>query len=184
MASKTSLLRRLAPWLAAATLLVLWAGCGKPEELDGKQFCEEVGFAIANRTFECQNDPALGNQRYEALRDQYTCQSEAAVQEGRMKGAICPVSSLSCEDVKTLGDDLDWWIAASQCNTWFTRTDGSQVPALLDGGMLAPECTGGTVLCGEVCIDVNNDSANCGFCGAQCPGGTVCIERECNFVMP
>ncbi|RME30307.1 MAG: hypothetical protein D6806_00395 [Deltaproteobacteria bacterium] len=42
------------------------------------------------------------------------------------------------------------------------------------------ECAGaGMILCGDVCVDTNNDSANCGGCGNACPTGTTCINGTC-----
>ena len=39
-------------------------------------------------------------------------------------------------------------------------------------------CQGAT-LCGEVCVDVQNDTANCGACGTRCAAGQICSEGAC-----
>ena len=39
-------------------------------------------------------------------------------------------------------------------------------------------CQGAT-LCGEVCVDVQNDTANCGACGTSCADGQICSEGAC-----
>ncbi len=166
--------------LAAVLGVAVASGCGKPAELDGQDLCDEVGYAIANRTFQCQNDPDLGNQRFEDLRASYHCQTATAVAQGQT-GSICAVSALGCDAVAANGSDLDWWLVASGCGTWFTRADGTALPPLLDGGTVGPTCTGSTVLCHDVCIDVDSDTANCGACGARCPSATTCIDRVCEF---
>ena len=40
-------------------------------------------------------------------------------------------------------------------------------------------CPGGQLSCNGACIDVSNDNANCGACGAACAGGTVCSGGKC-----
>ncbi len=41
------------------------------------------------------------------------------------------------------------------------------------------ECSGGRVLCGEFCADLQSSSANCGQCGHECPVGAECINGAC-----
>ena len=157
-----------------------FGGCGNPVELDGQDLCDEVGYAIANRTFQCENDPELGNQRFEDLRRDYRCQEEMAVAESR-DGSICPVNALGCEEVKENGQSLEWWLGVSGCSRWFTHADGTPVPEYLDGGLPPPTCTGTSVLCGETCVDIENDAVNCGGCDVRCPDGLLCVARECVF---
>src|SRR5690606_15580960 len=37
-----------------------------------------------------------------------------------------------------------------------------------------PGCTSGTTRCGNACVDLRTDSANCGTCGNVCPTDTFC----------
>src|SRR5260370_973568 len=49
----------------------------------------------------------------------------------------------------------------------------------------APAATGqrarpaGTSLCGSYCQNLQVDNYNCGLCGKQCTGGTVCQSGSC-----
>ena len=40
-------------------------------------------------------------------------------------------------------------------------------------------CGGGTVACGDACVDTAIDPANCGACGKTCPKGNVCSSGAC-----
>jgi hypothetical protein len=46
-------------------------------------------------------------------------------------------------------------------------------------------CTGqcnkaaGQTQCGNGCVDLDRNNANCGSCGAACPGGAPCINGTC-----
>lgn len=40
-------------------------------------------------------------------------------------------------------------------------------------------CGGGTLCCGESCVDVTRDRNNCGACGTQCLTGQYCINATC-----
>src|SRR5512141_1746255 len=40
-------------------------------------------------------------------------------------------------------------------------------------------CPNGQTFCGGKCIFVGSDPANCGACGAVCPGSLVCISGGC-----
>jgi hypothetical protein len=145
---------------------IMLGACGEPVELEGQDLCDEVGYAIANRTFQCENDPELGNRRYEQFQRDYRCQEKVAFEESR-DGSICPIDELTCDEVKENGQDLEWWLGASNCSSWFSRADGMPVPAFIDGGP-PPSCTGTTVLCGDKCVDIDNDPVNCGGCDLRC----------------
>ncbi|MBZ4416164.1 MXAN_6577-like cysteine-rich protein [Myxococcus sp. RHSTA-1-4] len=40
-------------------------------------------------------------------------------------------------------------------------------------------CTSGLAVCGEACVDLGGDTANCGACGNACGAGQVCQEGAC-----
>lgn len=42
------------------------------------------------------------------------------------------------------------------------------------------DCPTGEVACGEVCVDVESDAANCGGCGKACAEGEVCRDGVCS----
>jgi len=44
-------------------------------------------------------------------------------------------------------------------------------------------CPTGQSFCGGKCIFVGSDPANCGACGAVCPGALVCINGSCGCPM-
>ena len=51
------------------------------------------------------------------------------------------------------------------------------LPGCLDSSQL--QCVSGTVQCGDTCVATQNDSKNCGACGAACSGGNVCVAGAC-----
>jgi len=40
-------------------------------------------------------------------------------------------------------------------------------------------CAAGTTLCGNRCINLQTDNANCGVCGTTCTGGSACTAGAC-----
>jgi hypothetical protein len=40
-------------------------------------------------------------------------------------------------------------------------------------------CTSGLTVCGDACVDLGGDSANCGACGRACGAGEVCQQGAC-----
>jgi hypothetical protein len=49
-------------------------------------------------------------------------------------------------------------------------------------GNCAPNCAGGSTLCGLKCVDVAHDPGNCGGCGNPCPADMVCSGGGCSLV--
>jgi hypothetical protein len=60
-------------------------------------------------------------------------------------------------------------------------TCGNTCPAgqLCTSGSCVPNCSGGTVLCGARCVDLQTSSTNCGACGNACASGTACMGGTC-----
>ena len=46
-------------------------------------------------------------------------------------------------------------------------------------GKSKPDCQGGAVVCGGVCVELSSDNLNCGGCGNACPQGMVCSSGAC-----
>jgi hypothetical protein len=44
---------------------------------------------------------------------------------------------------------------------------------------LVNECSGGSSLCGEVCVTLASDPQNCGDCGIACATGESCVMGQC-----
>ncbi|WP_236604286.1 MXAN_6577-like cysteine-rich protein [Sandaracinus amylolyticus] len=47
-----------------------------------------------------------------------------------------------------------------------------------------PECTDGTTLCGDECVDTSGSRANCGSCGNACAAGEACVDGACDVLCP
>jgi len=47
------------------------------------------------------------------------------------------------------------------------------------GGQCLGDCENGTAFCKGSCIDITQNSANCGGCGNACAAGKVCTQRIC-----
>ena len=45
--------------------------------------------------------------------------------------------------------------------------------------IVGADCAEGYTLCGEQCVLLGSDSANCGACGLACPTGALCLARTC-----
>ena len=95
-------------WLLAAGAL---AGC-----TDGAS-CEDVGQAVAVRTWECTGDSELGFARAKRLRNDLACAS-GEDHDAIVAGPTClaEIDALSCEEVDAIGDDpAGWLVAAPGC---------------------------------------------------------------------
>ncbi|MBM4374893.1 MAG: hypothetical protein FJ095_07395 [Deltaproteobacteria bacterium] len=46
-----------------------------------------------------------------------------------------------------------------------------------------PNCLDGETACGQKCVDLTVDDANCGKCGTACPKGTACKDGVCDCLM-
>ena len=50
---------------------------------------------------------------------------------------------------------------------------------MCSAGVCGVACLGGSTLCSNKCVDVQNDAANCGGCGKACAAGQVCSAGVC-----
>jgi hypothetical protein len=102
---------RASVFLSAAIL----SGC--PEEWQDEPaslVCDEVGYAIASRTFACTGDDALALERQGAFGDDFTCIAEGPpAPTADLYHCAVAILDLSCDDVDALGDDLAGWLASS-----------------------------------------------------------------------
>lgn len=76
--------------------------------------CEQVGFALASRTFACTGDDALAIERQEAFHRGYRCIVEPQpAPVGELYHCATAILELGCDEVEALGDDLDEWLDSS-----------------------------------------------------------------------
>jgi len=54
-------------------LLTGLSGCTWLSQIDGDSPCEEAGYAIARRTYQCTGDPDLSNDRHDLFLDATEC---------------------------------------------------------------------------------------------------------------
>jgi hypothetical protein len=50
---------------------------------------------------------------------------------------------------------------------------------LCSRGVCGNECSGGTLQCGDLCVDTQVDPQNCGDCGIACAAGELCSAGSC-----
>ncbi len=73
---------------------------------------------------------------------------------------------------------------ATKCGTGHACTSGVDCQSnICTGGVCEGSggggCTGGTTLCGNACVNLQGDSANCGACGRVCGSGQICSNGTC-----
>ena len=74
----------------------------------------------------------------------------------------------------------DVWSCGWDCKQCMRDVDTPYMDACVDGRCL--QCPYGTYPCrggANGCVDVQNDTANCGSCGRTCPQGSVCRNHQC-----
>ena len=99
-------------------LPVALAGCLLPNitPVDDDQPCQEAGFAIARRTEECTGDRELANARYAAFEADWRCiptpadDPEYTAIAADLYGCAATITSLSCDAIEEMGDDLSLWL--------------------------------------------------------------------------
>jgi hypothetical protein len=93
--------------------------------------------------------------------------------DGGAQGSCCEGSCVASESILCGATSC---YADGGCMGSASCVGGLCIPAACDGGNTA--CQGG-VCCGTGCVDLANDSQNCGSCGAICPVGVVCRGGYC-----
>lgn len=90
-------------------------GCVEPETVTPEVSCEDSRRAIALRTQACEADPELANKRFDAAESMPCLLKQTNVGAGYE----CSAATLkrSCEEVKTLGDNLAAWVQDAPCST-------------------------------------------------------------------
>ena len=114
-------MRRLLPFAALAC-------CYNLTPVEAGAPCEEVGYAISRRTFECTGDDALANQRYRDFEAAYACvdldgstagdtayvYAELPGPSSRYFHCAFTIGELPCELVDEYGGDFAQWLTASE----------------------------------------------------------------------
>ena len=115
--------------LAAISILAVGA-CNPLTELPSERVCEEVGYAIANRTLACTGDTTLANDRYDLFEAEYACRAGENADEPVQSFYTCPgsIRKIPCEQVTVWGDDLDKWLQVDPvCGEFLTHNDGRPI---------------------------------------------------------
>lgn len=106
---------------------IILASCD--ELLPADEICRDIGYAIANKSFECNGDVDASNKKYEDFMAKHTCKIKDFPSEGQLlddristppRDSVgdpykCSASILqfSCDKVSQIGDDSDQWLSAS-----------------------------------------------------------------------
>lgn len=97
-------------------MAIVLVGCGGLGTVAPDQPCLEAGFAIARRTEECTGDRELANRRYDTFERQWSCiptppdDPDLGPIAADLYGCAATITSLSCDAVDELGDDLALWL--------------------------------------------------------------------------
>jgi hypothetical protein len=98
------------------------------------RICEDVAFAISERTLVCLEDEALANARYHRFMDEATCLLDEEVTDPYNPEGILPpdeqpeeverleraydcvraIRGARCGLVRVSGDDLSWWLSLDE----------------------------------------------------------------------
>lgn len=109
---------------------VLGPGCNPLSELPPGRVCDEVGYAISNRTVNCTGDQKLAVSRYERFKKEYTCRAGPNTEEPVRSFYTCPanIMKLTCDQVLAFGDDLEQWLLVDEvCGEFLSHADGRPI---------------------------------------------------------
>jgi len=117
--------------------------------------------------------------------------------------ALLSVGALACEAVTHANDYGTASSGVAECGNGGTIFCGGQciaqdakncggcgVPCeatqVCSNGVCGSQCSGGTTQCGDLCVDTQNDPANCGRCGGTPDAGPCpfCQDGVCQSVCP
>jgi len=109
---------------------LMWWGCNPNQPLPPERVCEEVGYAIANRTVACDQGHDLAVARYDRFKAAYSCVAGPNEEEPVDSFYTCPVNigRIPCDQVELFGDDLDLWLSVDEvCGEFLVHEDGTPI---------------------------------------------------------
>lgn len=139
--------------------LLALAGCAF-EPLSGERLCQEVGFGIASRTFECTADEDRAQRSYEQLFETHTCtiaevDDLSTLTSAQTSWFACPAAMLlpECDAVADNAEDARWWLAQEET-----------CAALFEGAALdtTPETDTGEAPCTSTQDEPDAPEGSCG----------------------
>lgn len=122
--------------LVVAVLAVLASGC-RYDLWPESRICEDLAYAISERTLVCQDDEALANERHDAFLDEAECLLSDEVEDPYNPSGILPADDnpaeterlerlydcvraarkADCEAVESEGDDPAFWVGLHEACT-------------------------------------------------------------------
>jgi hypothetical protein len=102
-------------------------GCGDSySAMPTDQVCRDTGFAIAARTLDCENDPDLADERYEAFREDYRCLVRDLERDpvDVYYHCVSRISQASCTQVRRFDDNLRRYLELSPTCAQFLSGPG------------------------------------------------------------
>jgi hypothetical protein len=97
--------------------------------------------------------------------------------------ASCPQDCVRAEICNGIDDDCDGIVDDGCGGGGGVCGDGlcnaSETCATCAADCCGGGCPPGRVQCGQICIDVQTDNANCGSCSHACPPGNICSAGQC-----
>lgn len=92
------------------------------------QLCDDVLYAIDARVYACDGDEDAALAAFEALTAQAQCTAVWADHDDvdAQYGCVSGMSSVSCDDAATFGEDLSAWLASEPaCDGLFSASGGA-----------------------------------------------------------
>lgn len=155
-------------WAVGAALAVVLSGCPQ-QGVVCQAGTDKCNGGCADFSADVRNCGACGN----------AC---GAGQECRAGACACAAGTTSCDGacVVTTTDARH----CGGCGNACAPNDVCGAETLADGGVAAScrsTCAAGTVQCGQGCVDLLNDSQNCGACSAACDNQRTCRGGVCAY---